>query len=321
MELQAADIADEVMRRVVRPLHTGPAANKDRDLQHHINSDKHLELNLSLELQAKLDINSIINTFSHTLKTFVPHSEVKLVTAENSITSNRLEESINKVDHRESVDLIFEQTKIGVVTLISEQPVSRWAAIFFRYLTRYLVHPVKNALLIETLTTQTLTDPLTGALNRSALNHDLESSIYASARSHTPFTVVMIDIDFFKKINDNHGHTIGDKVLQDMSSLIQHEIRLSDSFYRYGGEEFTILLHNTNPQHAVKKIEQILTKIREHQFISSQKSTPLKITISAGVSEWQSNDDPESIISRADSALYQSKTNGRDRITIFSIGA
>jgi diguanylate cyclase (GGDEF)-like protein len=131
----------------------------------------------------------------------------------------------------------------------------------------------------------------------------------------------MIDIDFFKKINDNHGHTIGDKVLQDMSSLIQHEIRQSDSFYRYGGEEFTILLHNTNPQHAVKKIEQILTKIREHQFISSQKSTPLKITISAGVSEWQSNDDPESIISRADSALYQSKTNGRDRITIFSIGA
>ena len=152
-------------------------------------------------------------------------------------------------------------------------------------------------------------DPLTGIYNRNKFFESLENETKRAKRLKEPFSVIMCDIDFFKKVNDTHGHQVGDMVLKTMSNAIAKSIREIDIFARYGGEEFILLLPDTKMQGAVNLAQKLRKKIEEVEF-----DIVKKITCSFGVAQYQTQDSAKDIIRRVDKCLYEAKKKGRNRV-------
>jgi diguanylate cyclase (GGDEF)-like protein len=131
-----------------------------------------------------------------------------------------------------------------------------------------------------------------------------------SIRYNTPFCIVMMDIDHFKKINDTHGHGVGDTVLKELANLVMQHIRASDILARWGGEEFVLLAPSSTLETTRDLAEKLRQLIAAHLFAGH-----LKITMSFGIAQYAPNDTLKSIIARADSALYISKHEGRNKVT------
>lgn len=162
-----------------------------------------------------------------------------------------------------------------------------------------------------------VTDPLTGLMNRAGLFAELETTVEQQSETRTPFSVVMLDIDRFKKINDTHGHLIGDRVIRFVAEVLRKNTKGKDTAARYGGEEFLVLLPETRVHGAEALAETIRKTVAQAQLVRAGNKAPLgKITISAGVAEHTDQEDVMDLINRADQALYQSKQSGRDRVTL-----
>ncbi len=168
--------------------------------------------------------------------------------------------------------------------------------------------------LINELQKQLRKDSLTGLLNREALNKDLKKELAKTRRYHYPLTVLMIDIDHFKEVNDVYGHLAGDSVLKVIARLLEKTIREADSAYRYGGEEFLALLPHTTADEAMILANRIKDIVAKHTFIDKTHDISISVTISGGISEFRNGDDESSLIARADKALYLAKQNGRNQI-------
>lgn len=172
-----------------------------------------------------------------------------------------------------------------------------------------------EAVAIEQLQHKSEKDPLTGIYNKGALNQKGAESFKRAKLLKVPLSIAVFDIDFFKKINDSYGHTAGDYVLKEISSVIQNKlIRADDLLARYGGEEFVVLLFGSTLEQALEIGERLRATIESHKFVF--EGTQVKITISVGVA----TKEPEmamweELFVKADTALYQSKANGRNRVT------
>lgn len=155
-------------------------------------------------------------------------------------------------------------------------------------------------------------DPLTGLYNRHLFDEILSHEFSLMKRGHKS-CLVMIDIDHFKDLNDRFGHRSGDMFLKKISSLITSSFRESDYVFRYGGEEFLVVMPNTDVDDALKRVEELREKIWQAEIDSEGRG--LKATISAGVSQMlQMDDSAEYALRRADNALYAAKVNGRNRV-------
>lgn len=157
-------------------------------------------------------------------------------------------------------------------------------------------------------------DGLTGLPNRDAYQQRLEEELNRKARYGGPLTMVVADVDFFKRINDNYGHLAGDKVLQLLAKAMRKSLRDVDFIGRYGGEEFIILMPETNAQEALAATEKLRTKVEASPFNFRKERVP--ITMSFGISEFQTLEDGETVFERADKALYQAKAEGRNRCVV-----
>ena len=165
----------------------------------------------------------------------------------------------------------------------------------------------------EVLTKELQYDGLTKLFNRKYFFSSAQEQLEKSQRFSYPFSIVMVDIDHFKYINDTHGHQSGDVVLKEISKILSSYIRKFDIVARYGGEEFILLvLANADNSYAIA--ENIRKKIEEYSFC---KDLNLEVTASFGVAEFKDDTSLDAIVKRADSALYSSKHNGRNRTTIF----
>ena len=158
-------------------------------------------------------------------------------------------------------------------------------------------------------------DPLTGALNRRACGLLYEKAIAQARRHQQPLSVLMIDLDHFKKVNDQLGHAVGDNVLCHFVSVAQSTLREEDIFCRFGGEEFVALLPNTSMAAAlgVANRLRLLFAIDSSLLTSNQQGLPFTITASIGIAELQAEEELESLLRRADGALYKAKDHGRNR--------
>jgi diguanylate cyclase (GGDEF)-like protein len=159
-----------------------------------------------------------------------------------------------------------------------------------------------------------ITDALTGLYNRRHF-HDVLISEYERARRYkTPFSIVMLDIDHFKRINDTFGHSVGDSVLKEVAEILKRNIREIDTASRYGGEEFMVILPNTRKDHALIVAERTRIMIAQHSFSRLDRN----ITISVGISGMpdENAESDEKLIKCADFALYRAKDLGRDRTVI-----
>lgn len=157
-------------------------------------------------------------------------------------------------------------------------------------------------------------DGLTGLPNRDAYQQRLEEELSRKARYGGPLTMVVADVDFFKRINDNYGHLAGDKVLQLLAKAMRKSLRDVDFIGRYGGEEFVILMPETNAEEALVATEKLRTKVESSPFNFRKERVP--ITMSFGISEFQTLEDGETVFERADKALYQAKAEGRNRCIV-----
>jgi len=166
---------------------------------------------------------------------------------------------------------------------------------------------------LDELATMSRIDGLTQIYNRRHWQESLEQE-YAKARRHDKkLSLIMLDLDYFKLLNDNYGHQCGDMVLTEVSALISALLRVEDIFGRYGGEEFAIVLPETNLSGATELAERICTKIAASSLHYNDEL--LEVTISLGVAQLSSNESSyEELIAHADSALYQAKAQGRNQV-------
>ena len=156
-----------------------------------------------------------------------------------------------------------------------------------------------------------VTDRLTGLSNRLQLDRVLARELSRSARYGTAFSVVMLDIDHFKRINDTHGHPTGDQVLREIAEILHATVRQSDRLGRWGGEEFLLICPETDLAGARRLAENQRAAIQTHPF-----PTVGHCTASFGVSQVRTEDTAASLVARADAALYQAKTAGRNRVEV-----
>ncbi len=160
------------------------------------------------------------------------------------------------------------------------------------------------------------TDPLTKLLNRQAFDFVFQQAILDSERSRQTLCVALMDIDHFKKINDKHGHLVGDHVLREIAAISRRSLRESDVICRWGGEEFLLLLKNCSLEKATSIAENLRSTIAANDFSRTTDLTKgrLSLTVSMGVAECKAQESEDSVFERADVALYQAKENGRNSV-------
>jgi len=153
-------------------------------------------------------------------------------------------------------------------------------------------------------------DPLTKVLNRYTFLTVIKKTINEFNRYQTPATLFIFDLDYFKSVNDQYGHQTGDRVLIEVAQMIKSRIRVGDQLFRYGGEEFAVLLPHTNAENAAKLAEKLRSIIEKQNF-----NLDRSITFSGGLSEVKAGDLANTWIERCDKGLYQAKSEGRNRIS------
>ena len=179
----------------------------------------------------------------------------------------------------------------------------------FKSLGRQIGISLENNALMEELRARSIYDQLTGLSNRYHMSLVLEKWLPRAKRGDFPLSVVLLDIDYFKKYNDTHGHNAGDKVLFKTAAIIEDKIREEDMAVRYGGEEFLIIFPDT-PLHEAGEVAERIRKAM------SEKN---KVTISAGVATLKPEEDFEKLIESADKLLYEAKRSGRNRVILQTV--
>lgn len=158
------------------------------------------------------------------------------------------------------------------------------------------------------------TDRLTGAANRHVFETLFDHAAKVSQRTYRPFSVVNLDIDFFKKVNDTYGHPGGDVTLKAVADIIKAHVRNADVVCRWGGEEFMLLLEDCPDQEAVERAHRIRMAVKNHEITFGRDR--IRITLSCGVAQYRAGESLESLTGRADTALYEAKNDGRDQVRL-----
>ncbi len=150
-------------------------------------------------------------------------------------------------------------------------------------------------------------DPLTGAGNRRHFDNKLTEMVRTKQRTQTPASIILLDLDHFKMVNDVHGHAVGDQILRSVTEIINLRIRVTDSLYRIGGEEFVVALEGQDINDAAHLAEQLRTLVEANELAPDQS-----VTISSGVAELKADESWKEWLHRADQALYEAKRSGRN---------
>ncbi len=179
-----------------------------------------------------------------------------------------------------------------------------------------------NHRLQRSLREQTIRDPLTGLFNRRYMEEAMTLEIARAARSGAPLSIVMCDVDHFKRFNDDHGHDAGDAVLQAVAAVMKSRFRDGDVVCRFGGEEFTIIAPGTSSEALMTRVEAVRLAIAELN-IKQNGRTLGATSMSFGIATWDDTmaRDGSTLIQAADAALYEAKREGRNRATIFGLAA
>jgi diguanylate cyclase (GGDEF)-like protein len=173
----------------------------------------------------------------------------------------------------------------------------------------------------ETLREQSIRDPLTGLFNRRFMQESLNRELLRSKRKKFPLAVVFLDLDHFKRFNDTFGHDAGDAVLRSVAEALRTHYRADDVVCRYGGEEFAIILPESTAEEAAKRSEDLRAAVK-HIRVRHEGKVLDGITLSMGIAGFPENaSSEEELLRLADIALYQSKSRGRDRITVAATNA
>lgn len=293
---------------------TGNNAVKSKDnpvrLRFPIKQDDYTELRVRLTqaLQTSLDLNIVLELFFEHIQELVPLQGMLYRHAGKDCQALIGRDYQQKVNYR----LTTAHDDLGELTFSRTKRFREQDMMALESVLSALVCPLRNALLYRDAVQTSLRDSLTGAGNRVALDNALEREIQLAERHKQPLSMLVMDIDFFKRINDEYGHASGDDVLKEVARSIQAVTRLTDLTFRYGGEEFVVLLNKTDPEGAAviaERIRQFVERVR----VETHREL-IKSTISIGVATLQASENGQELFKRADAALYQAKNTGRNRV-------
>jgi diguanylate cyclase (GGDEF)-like protein len=172
----------------------------------------------------------------------------------------------------------------------------------------------ENSRKLEELKNLTIRDDLTGLFNSRQFYRHIAQEIDRSKRYFRPLSLILMDIDRFKSLNDTYGHLFGDKILSAIGEIIKSAIRMQDTAYRYAGDEFTIILPETELERAIAVAERVRHAVKVETRLLTE-SKPLKVTVSIGVVEYLNCEHMKTFVHRADTAMYASKKKGRNKIS------
>lgn len=269
-----------------------------------------LAIHLLTSLQTSLEPENLLKIFSREIKQLIPHSGFHYKYSPLNIDFRGGLDA----NHSCHYDLNLDGLWLGKITLTRRERFQASELQTLENLLGNLFYPLRNALLYQQAVKSAYTDPLTGLYNRSTLSAIFDRESVLAKRKNSTFSVLMLDIDHFKKVNDTYGHAVGDEVLKIFSSCLTHTLRGSDAIFRTGGEEFVVILSETD-RHVAAGLAERLRRVIEQTNIKTG-TDDLHITTSIGVAEFDQDADTEVLLKRADEALYLAKKTGRNQVKI-----
>lgn len=265
-------------------------------------------LQISQALQATLHLGPLADTFFTEATSLIPITGLEYYDAEGEMLHRVGERARNTLSYR----LTLGEEFLGNIIFRRRAKFSSEDAHELESLLCCLLYPLRNALLYRDALAMAQKDPLTGIGNRSAFNEAIHHEVNLAQRHGHDFSMIVLDIDHFKRINDAYGHSRGDTAIRSVVEAAKDCARSTDSLYRYGGEEFVILLRNTNQTGAYLLADRIRAQVEKMVCVCEDES--IDMTVSVGVSSLSDKDTAESLFDRADAALYTAKHSGRNRV-------
>ncbi|WP_042945063.1 GGDEF domain-containing protein [Pseudomonas lactucae] len=269
-----------------------------------------LRQQLGQQLQTSLEPERILAVFFREVQRLVPLDALHY----RHVTSDLRLELGQRGHHSVSYSLSHEGEHLGELIFRRNQRLTEEELSHLELLLATLLYPMRNALLYRAATRSALRDPLTETGNRVAMDQTLQREIDMARRHLSPLSLLMLDIDHFKNINDTYGHAAGDNVLRTVATAIKSQLRNVDMVFRFGGEEFLILLSNTSREAAAMVGERLRQAAQTQDYWAEGER--IALTVSLGCSTLLAAESAESLLRRADNALYVAKREGRNRLAM-----
>jgi diguanylate cyclase (GGDEF)-like protein len=258
-------------------------------------------------LQTTLELDDLIELFQDELEKVINYDSFHYQHRDVSCDINTAKRSQHNCTYRLELNAVW----LGELTLTRGKKFSDDDIRLVEDYLCKLVYPLRNCLLYRQVQRAALQDKLTGLNNRAAFDNSLTREVDLAQRQHAPLSLVVLDIDHFKTVNDSYGHSAGDSALRALADSVIDTLRRSDIAFRYGGEEFALVLSNTNKASALLVAERI--RVAVSQINCSAGARNFGFTVSLGISELEQGEHVTAFFDRADQALYQAKKSGRNK--------
>lgn len=263
---------------------------------------------LGLVLQTTLDVYDLLKRFHQVLQTKINYHSFEFTHQESNhaltLGTRAPYEVLFSLNHNNESLGEIRFTKLSDFQECDREQISEALS--------QLIYPLRNAISYQAVVMHSVTCSLTGLGNRCAFDQTIQREISLAKRHRTSFALLLLDIDNFKQINDSFGHLSGDAILREMGQLLMQQKRNSDQAFRYGGEEFAIILHQSTKVGAAQVAERIRAHIEHYDFMI--KGKPMHITVSMGLTHVSAQDTFETLFERVDRALYLAKSKGKNQI-------
>jgi diguanylate cyclase (GGDEF)-like protein len=210
---------------------------------------------------------------------------------------------------------------LGIIQMVNiDMQIYTRNEMLLQTLADYAAIAIENARAVQRIQELSITDDCTGLYNARHLFTTLSEEVHRSQRFGYEFSILFLDLDHFKRVNDEHGHLLGSKLLGQVGQTLRENLRLVDAAFRYGGDEFAILLPQTSKDAAVLVARRLMSVFHSRQWLAP-RSVPLFLRASIGIASYPADAlSPQAIVQRADEMMYQVKQGGRDNIAVAGIG-
>jgi diguanylate cyclase (GGDEF)-like protein len=266
-----------------------------------------MSLQLLPVLQTTLDIHQLIGLFHGHAKQVIHHDSVLYRHPKDGAGVSIGEPGRHSCTYR----LVVEGAALGEIAFSRSQSFSAPEISLLECLVCALVYPLRNGLSYKAAMEEARRDSLTGVYNRGVMEAALEREVGLAHRYHSPLSLIFMDIDYFKSINDTYGHTVGDEAIREFARCVNEKIRATDILSRYGGDEFVAILPNTTLEGA----DLLANRIREGMMQSrgfAEMARGMRITASIGIASLEGGETAQHLLDRADRLLNLAKQAGRD---------